>query len=369
MTDEKDSNEKLTLSKPGRLELKKTVETGRVRQSFSHGRSKTVMVEKRKRRTFERGAGGSMEAVHEAHGDGAVGAQARGDAAMDTLTEQERAARVRALQDAAKDDERRRLDELEEERRRLSEAEARRKRDEVEAQRRAEEEARRLADAEARRKAEDDARRRVETPEPEARPAPAREAAKPVVETEEEEESRRGSRKPRTDTKKLALGRGRSGPRRRDSGRLTISQALTEAEEGPEERARSLASVRRARERERLRLQAEERRTGGQQVVREVVIPDTITVADLANRMATRVSEVVKTLMRNDVMATANQTIDADTAELVATEFGHRVKRVSESDVEIGIGAAVSWGMSITARRRCSTRFARPMSPPARRAA
>jgi translation initiation factor IF-2 len=340
MTEEKDSNDKLTLSKPGRLELKKTVETGRVRQSFSHGRTKTVMVEKRKKRTFERGAGGSMQMVQEAHAELKSDAEAlaRG-ATADTLTEQERAARVRALHDAAEDEERRRLDELEVERRLLSEAEANRKREEAEANRRTEEEARRQAEDETRRKTEEEARRRTEGEAP-ARPAPARPA--PAAAEEEAGPARRaGVRKTRADAKKLGLGRGKDAPRRRDSGRLTISQALTEAEEGPEERARSLASVRRARERERLRQQAEERRTGTQHIVREVVIPDTITVADLANRMATRASEVVKTLMENDVMATANQTIDAETAELVATEFGHRIKRVSESDVEIGIGATV----------------------------
>ena len=336
MTQEKESNEKLTLSKPGRLELKKTVETGRVRQSFSHGRTKTVMVEKRKKRTFERGAGGSMEVVQESQAEGLMEApRVRGDVS-DTLTEQERAARVRALHDAAKDEERRRLDELEIERRRLSEAEARRKREEAEVQRRAEEEARRQAEDEVRRKAEEEARRRKTSETP---PRPEPREAQTAVEEAEEDEPRRPGRRPRGDNKKLALGRGRDAPRRRDSGRLTISQALTEAEEGPEERARSLASVRRARERERLRQQAEERRTGAQQVVREVVIPDSITVADLANRMATRASEVVKTLMKNGVMATANQTIDAETAELVASEFGHRIKRVSESDVEIGLGS------------------------------
>ena len=121
-------------------------------------------------------------------------------------------------------------------------------------------------------------------------------------------------------------------PQRRE-GRLTI-QALAAGDEGAVERMRSLASVRRARERER-----EKRKGGGQEaarVAREVIIPDVITVGELANRMTTRGVEVIKFLMRQGVMMKINDVIDSDTAELVATEFGHTVKRVSESDVETG---------------------------------
>src|SRR5262249_9591129 len=100
------------------------------------------------------------------------------------------------------------------------------------------------------------------------------------------------------------------------------------------ERMRSLAAVRRARERERQRQQM---RGEQEKVVRDVVIPETITVQELANRMAERGVDVVKALMRMGVMATINQVLDADTAELVVTEFGHRLRRVAESDVEIGL--------------------------------
>jgi translation initiation factor IF-2 len=133
-----------------------------------------------------------------------------------------------------------------------------------------------------------------------------------------------------------AISRVRGAPQRRE-GRLTI-QAVAGGDEGSAERMRSLASVRRARERER------EKRKGGVQeqarVAREVVIPDVITVGELANRMATRGAEVIKFLMRQGVMLKINDVIDNDTAELVATEFGHTVRRVSEADVETGfIGA------------------------------
>jgi translation initiation factor IF-2 len=148
----------------------------------------------------------------------------------------------------------------------------------------------------------------------------------------EEEDDRRG--KPAAPGK--AISRGKGAPQRRE-GRLTI-QALAAGDEGAVERMRSLASVRRARERER-----EKRKGGGQEaarVAREVVIPDVITVGELANRMTTRGVEVIKFLMRQGVMMKINDVIDSDTAELVATEFGHTVKRVSESDVETGFLSA-----------------------------
>ena len=127
-----------------------------------------------------------------------------------------------------------------------------------------------------------------------------------------------------------AISRVKGAVQRRE-GRLTI-QAVAGDDEGAVERMRSLASVRRARERER------EKRKGGSQeqarTAREVVIPDVITVAELANRMATRGVEIIKFLMRQGVMLKINDVIDNDTAELVATEFGHTVRRVSEADVE-----------------------------------
>ncbi|MGC2414143.1 MAG: translation initiation factor IF-2, partial [Stellaceae bacterium] len=117
---------------------------------------------------------------------------------------------------------------------------------------------------------------------------------------------------------------------RRRTGKLTVTRAL---DDDAGERMRSLASVRRARERERQRMLREEQ----PKIVREVVIPETITIQELANRMAERAADVIKSLMRMGVMATINQVIDADTAELIVTEFGHRLRRVAESDVEIGL--------------------------------
>ncbi|NKE44730.1 translation initiation factor IF-2 [Roseomonas frigidaquae] len=126
------------------------------------------------------------------------------------------------------------------------------------------------------------------------------------------------------------------GDRRRD-GRIDVSAAI----EGEDERTRSIASVRRARERERRQQELQRLRSGAEKVVRDVVVPEAITVQELANRMAARGGEVVKALFRMGVMATLTQSIDADTAELVVQEFGHRIRRVAEGDVEIGLEGEV----------------------------
>ncbi len=148
-------------------------------------------------------------------------------------------------------------------------------------------------------------------------------------------ESEKTPRKSKAELKRPR--RTKDEPKRRMQGKLTIGDALRQAEDGDEGRVRSLAAVRRAQERERKRQQAELLKGEVQQQVREVVVPETITVADLANRMAIRVPEVVKALMSLGVMAAANQAIDADTAELVVNELGHKIKRVSEADVELGL--------------------------------
>ena len=126
------------------------------------------------------------------------------------------------------------------------------------------------------------------------------------------------------------------GEKRRDRGRLTVAQALSHNHD-KSERLPSLAAQRRAREKERMKLASEKQPIEHIKQIRDVTIPEAITVQELANRMAERVGDVVKKLMELGVMATANQIIDADTAELVTQELGHNVKRVSEADVEEGL--------------------------------
>jgi len=142
----------------------------------------------------------------------------------------------------------------------------------------------------------------------------------------------RGRRRPEeAEAPRRPANQKRGNIDRRRTGKITISQALSEGDS----RQRSLASVRRQREKARMR---EEQPQVKQ--VRDVVIPDTITVQELANRMAERAADIVKELMKQGIMATVTQTIDAETAELVTMEFGHRVQRVSESDIEDGLTGA-----------------------------
>ncbi|MDJ0946239.1 MAG: translation initiation factor IF-2 [Kiloniellales bacterium] len=348
-TKEGEAKKPLKLNRPGRLELKKTVETGQVRQSFSHGRTKAVTVEVKRTRSFERGAGGRMAEV-KAPPEGfdqatAEAAEALGVAevtteAPRTLTDAERAGRMRALESAKRDEERRQIEAEQEAERRQREAEdaARRAEQEAEAQRVAEAEAEKnRAELEERRRIEEEARKQLEEEEKaKSKEAPAEKPAAPAAKKPAAAAEEPAKTKPRkgggAPAKTPAPRRG--GDERRRHGKLTITQALT-GEDGME-RVRSLASVRRQRERER------QRQAGGmeglpQKVIREVVVPETITVQELANRMAERGAEVIKTLMKMGVMATINQTIDADTAELVVSEFGHKLKRVSAADVEIGL--------------------------------
>ena len=355
-TNEQEQKRPLTLRSGGTLGLRRPVETGQVRQSFSHGRSKTVTVEVRKKRTPVPGA--AVEPGRPEPDLTVARAQPATPAAPEaaeparrlgiprTLTAEEHATRVRALQDARKADEvsRRQAAIVEADRRRQEEeraaAEARERAEEELRKRAEEEETRKRADEEAKKRSvEEEARRREEESRREvaeragkaaaAKVAALAAAGKVAVPAEEEEEPATALRPGRRPELKRPAAPVRRDERRR-TGKLTVTRALDD-EAG--ERMRSLASVRRARERERLRMLHEE----APKVVREVVIPETITIQELANRMAERAADVIKSLMRMGVMATINQVIDADTAELIVTEFGHRLRRVAESDVEIGL--------------------------------
>ncbi|MGH6954093.1 MAG: translation initiation factor IF-2, partial [Alphaproteobacteria bacterium] len=359
---EKEGKRPLSLARPGRLELRKTIETGQVKQSFSHGRSKTVMVEVRKKRTYAPGLGDRMAEVKEGERGGQaepgaddsagsrIAAEAR--ASIHTLTAEERAARARAVRGALATEEEETRRRGEQEAHRLARDDAQRLVDEVaaeEAGRGAEEkepggeqarrsdEEQRKRDEETRRKAGEESRRAGE----EARRRTEEEVRR---RTDERVATRLGEREEGAVAEEEAPRPGRGAVRRpppvrrveprRRTGRLTVVEALREPDQ--DERVRSLAAVRRARERERLktRLAADE---APAKVLRDVVIPETITVQELANRMAERSADVIRALMNMGVMATINHVIDADTAELVVAEFGHHHTRVAESDVEIGL--------------------------------
>ncbi|WP_282604666.1 translation initiation factor IF-2 [Pelagibius sp. Alg239-R121] len=362
-SNEKESKKPLKLSRPGTLELKKTIETGQVRQSFSHGRSKAVTVEVKRSRTFAPGKGGRMTEVTQSRevaekafvpaGEADVVEPQDEQAAiakdLSHLTQDERAKRIKVLEAAKQEEEQRKVREAEEARQRAEE-ELRVAAQEEEARQRAEEEAKRQAEEEAKRAAAEPVVQTAPTAEeprqPAAKQAPVAKEAAPAPTKDQpksdEAPARKGGIKLEEDLggriKRKSVAPAPKTPSRREAdqrrrhGKLTISQAL----EGREGRQRSLASVKRQRE----KMKALERGGSAQlphKVIREVVVPETITVQELANRMAERGVEVVKTLMKLGVMATINQTIDADTAELVTEEFGHKIKRVTAADVEIGM--------------------------------
>ncbi len=346
---------RLSLRPAGRGDVGRTVDAGSVRQSFSHGRSKVVQVEVRKKR--------ATLAPPAPTGPAPVAAVVPGAPPRPTtpgrppagagraLTATEIAVRQRVLAEQVKDQARREAERREQEKISILSAAEEARRREDEARKAAEEEARLAAEEAQRLKAEEAARIAAEAAPPVvakapvAAPAPGRPAAPAApgtpVETlrlkpnkpEDEEAPRRRpgglalpGRKPVPVVKKVVDDRRRPG-------RIDVIAAI----EGDDDKSRSLASVRRQRERERRQAELEMLRSDQVKVVRDVVLPDAITVQELANRMAARIPDVIKALMRMGVMATVTQVLDSDTAELVVQEFGHRARRVSESDVELGI--------------------------------
>jgi len=247
--------------------------------------------------------------------------------AADNLTEAERAARNRALQEGMKRQAEtprapsgKQEDKAPEEKT-PSSADSRRERELAEMRRvAAEEESRR--EESSRRHAEEQARREkaaLQSDQPSSFPDVVSSPGRP------------GSRKREVpdQPKKTNVRRGEQDQRRR--GKITITEAL---DGGESTRQRSLASVRRAREREKARMRSMEAQPKVKQV-RDVTIPEAITVQELSNRMAERAADVIKELMKLGIMATVTQTIDAETAELIVVELGHKPNRVSEADVDI----------------------------------
>ena len=294
---------------------------GTVKQSFSHGRSKSVVVEKKRKRVIvpgKPGAGGKGAPDPNAVGISDAEMERRKKAlAVAKAQEADRAAREEAQakeREAEREARRRERDEKEREAKERAEARVAKE----EAAKKAAEDAKRAQDAER------DARQQKSAAvDPSAAQAAAQRGPSNKISTRKDKE--------REEQRRNQQNKSKGGGDRRSSGKLTISQALG----GQDGRQRSLASVRRAQERERRRAQDQ----GGERekIVREVQVPEAIMVSELANRMAEKTAAVVKALMTNGIMATQNQTIDADTAELIVEEFGHKVVRVSDADVEDAI--------------------------------
>src|SRR5438552_3564814 len=346
MTDTNDSTKKPSGVKT--LSLKKT-ETSTVKQSFSHGRTKAVVVEKKRARV----APGSKPSEPEKKAPVAApqaapeqparrDMQTRGGVVLRQLTEEEKEARSRALADArVMEAEARKRADQDARHRAVEEERFARERAAAE-KRKAEEEARKAGEEAVRRHAEEEAQRRLEKKEeiePKAATgAPVARRGRAAAEEDEEQTSAKkvGKAAPKAPA-------ARKGPDTRRRGKLTVTKAL----QADDERVRSVAAYRRHIQRLNRAGQQQPAAPAGP---REVTIPETITVAELANRMARRAVDVIKVLMKNGMMAQINDAIDADTAELVATEYGHVVRRVAESDVLEGLKGEADTSEKMVAR-------------------
>jgi len=288
--------------------------SGNVKQSFSHGRTKNVVVETKRKRVVVPKPGAAKPAAPGAvrGGDPARRPAGISDAEMERRLKAVQAAKARETEDAV----RRAQEDLE------REAERNRRREEQETKERElrerEERTQAKVAAEEQKKREAEAAALLAAappPTPEERAAKTGVVRNKVAEPVRREEPARPSR-----------NKGREDNRR--SGKLTVNQASA----GNDGRHRSMASMKRKQER------ARQKAMGGtverEKIIRDVQVPDAIMVQELANRMAERVSDVVKSLMQMGMMVTQNQTIDQDTAELIVEEFGHKIVRVSDADVE-----------------------------------
>jgi translation initiation factor IF-2 len=346
MSDSNDTDDKTQGRRP--IKLKTGGGSGTVRQSFSHGRTKAVVVEKKRKRIVapktaaqkakeaEEKAKAKEEKVEvkqaEPTAPAPVSDTDRQGAVLQTLTKEEQEKRLIALEEA-------KLRAVEEaanaeviaKRRAEEDARLRVERDEQK-KKEAELEARQTQEQEQKQRDEEEAARKLEEEEARRAKADLTDAGARVAKAKaEEEEKEKAKRRGKGDADRPTRSKG--GDQRRRSGKLTITRALSDddVDRGP-----SIAARRR-----RLQKQKMKAKGGGaeapQHVTREVVIPEAITVQELANRMAVRVVDVIKFLMAEGSMAKHNDLLDADMAELIVAEFGHVVKRVSEADVEEGM--------------------------------
>jgi translation initiation factor IF-2 len=345
MSDGNEQKEAPSGRKP--LTLTRTTSTGTVRQSFSHGRTKQVAVEVREKRSLNRP--GSAPAAPGAPGPGVPPPlKARSAPQPEPL---QPAPKAPTPPGAISDEEARRRDEAV--RRAAAEREAREQRQ------RAEDDQRRALDDAQRRKvaelaaveAESEARRRAEQAEEEAAQAVTERATARAQTGAAQQQQQNNApslldelggrvKSARKAIPAAPVKPAKKGEPKRREGKLTLDMVEREVA-GDDDRVRSLAAYRRAQQKEKER--RAKQMGGGErdQIKREVIIPESITVQELSNRMAVRVADIIKLMMRQGQMLKQSDELDADTAELIATELGHTVRRVAESDVEEGLSGEV----------------------------
>ena len=334
--------------------------SGSVKQSFSHGRTHAVVVETKRKRVVVPAAkpagapGGSASAggTSPMTGDPSRRPAGISEAEMQRRLDALRQAKAREQEEAAK----RAADEKareEDRQRRREEIEAKEREDrqrEAALRARAEEEERQKREAEEEAKNRAAARKADVLGTQRRQPAKAAEPADPALAEATPTDRSTGQSRPKPgaaggdarpglpprktdrerENRETDRGKGKVDDARR-TGKLTLTAAL----DGEGGRTRSLAAMKRKQEKARAKALGLGHKAEKQ--VRDVQLPETIVVSELANRMAERAADVVKALMKMGMMATMNQTIDADTAELVIEEFGHRAVRVTDADVEQAI--------------------------------
>jgi translation initiation factor IF-2 len=348
MTETKNPGEKLSVSTTKTLTLKRGVEQGVVRQSFSHGRTKPVVVEKLKRRVIgaeprpeptlapvverttpgQRATAAKTASATAAAVSQTASAPKPSGVVLRTLSEEERSARAHALTDfRSREAEERKIAEEEARRRASREVSDRSEKEAAEARKRDEDD-RRRHDEESKRKADEVAKKRFGEEEARKAGGPLNRTLKPEVEEDEAPRTTRRSPGGAVRAAPAPKPTTRPGPQK-ERGRLTLVTALR----ADEVRERSVASFRRRTQ----RLKGHAADEPKEKLIREVTIPEAITIQELANRMAERAVDVIRLLMKQGQMVVITDVIDADTAQLVAEEMGHTVRRVAEADVEEGL--------------------------------
>jgi len=355
MSDKSDDKEKKTLSLSNKPQVKKAIDGGQIRQSFSHGRSKTVSVEVKKKRTFERGGKRSdsqpqtkEEALKkklgltDAEWDLRMKAIQQAKAAAFSTARDEELAKLAAADKKRQEEIEAQKAEAEQREKNIQEAELKKKAEEKELQRKIEaEKAAIKAEKNAKKASKEKAAAKPAAPS-KSSSAPTPQISIPGDEQQDHQKTKQkkigapqessDNNDARANASRKTLSVNKRSKSKQKLHQLSYEAAMSGSAE--EKRERSLASIQRARQKKKAQAQEPLEQ---KQIVREVIIPDVITVQELSNRMATRGAEVIKKLMSMGIMATLNQNLDADTAEIIVEEFGHTTKRVSESDVELGL--------------------------------
>lgn len=347
MTDKKNEDKTSGVSHKKTLTLKRSgVEHSTVKQNFSHGRTKAVVVETKRRKITrpDEKTELSTQPVTKPHvaprpKEHKETPPPKAAQKVSNLSSTEMEARMRALEEAKIRSEQERTQMEEDAKRRAREEAEREKEHQERLKVQTEKDLRRKEEADKRKQDKPETAKNIQPAEEKKTPAPDMEKPRALPphnnrrgKNDDDEDRNSGPRRGSTPAKpEVRVPKAVKGSEERRRGKLTLSSALDD--DGADFRGRSMAAMRRRQEKFK-RTQMQETR---EKISREVVIPETITIQELAQRMTERAVDVIKFLMKQGQMMKPGDVIDGDMAQLIAEEFGHTVKRVAESDVELGI--------------------------------